>query len=343
MNLKQLNNLVETGYIKKRLHPYLDLNIYNYSEKCAYERFWNETTMACRGLVLNYHGNIIARPWKKFFNIDQPEAPSIPNEEFEVYEKMDGSLIIIFVYEGELVIASRGSFVSDQAFWAREIIDTYYPNILDYIEEGKTYLCELIHPKNRIVVDYGKSEDLVLLSVIENDGGGELDMVENSFGCPIVRRYTQYKDIASLPEKDNSEGYVIRFRPSNTRLKIKNPRYIAIHRIRFDFSKKRAWEALSQGINPLDDMAGIPDEFFNEMEDTVKKVQDEYESVNTNAWRVYNKLQDQGFDNRKDAAIWINGNAGKLKGVLFQMLSDKDYSDTIWRMIKPGKESDVQE
>ncbi len=332
-DLKNINNLVEQGWLKKALHPYLDIVIYNYSEKCQYEGFWNDITLSCRGLVLDYHGNVVARPFKKFFNLGQKEAPPIPDESFEVYDKMDGSLIIIFKYNDELVVASRGSFVSDQAFWAREIIDDYYPNMLDLIDDDKTYLCELIHPRNMIVVYYGGEKNLYLLAVIDNETGKDLSIYKNGIGCPTVRRFS-YQDIENLPEEPNSEGYVVRFE-SGVRLKIKNPEYIRIHRVRFGFSPKRAWEALSAGINPLDNVEGIPDEFFNEMQDIVNNILDEYHDLLYNANRVYSKLEEEGFESRKDKAIWIQQNAGKLKGILFKMIDNKDPSDIIWKMVKP--------
>ncbi len=332
-DIKKINNLVEQGWLKKALHPYLDIVIYNYSEKCQYEGFWNDITLSCRGLVLDYHGNVVARPFKKFFNLGQKEAPPIPDEPFEVYDKMDGSLIIIFKYNDELVVASRGSFVSDQAFWAREIIDTKYPESKYHMKDDTTYLFELIHPRNRIVVDYKKEEDLYLLAIIDNKTGKDLPLPLYHLNTPVVKQFA-YKYLDSLPEESNSEGYVVKFE-SGVRLKIKNPEYIKIHRVRFGFTPKRAWEALSAGINPLDNVEGIPDEFFNEMQDIVNNILDEYHDLLYNANRVYSKLEEEGFESRKDKAIWIQQNAGKLKGVLFKMIDNKDPSDIIWKMVKP--------
>lgn len=337
-DINRMNNLVVQGWLKKALHPYLDITIYNYSEKTQYTGSWGEITLACRGLVLDYHGNVVARPFKKFFNVGQVEAPVIPDEPFEVYDKMDGSLIIMFKYKDEFVIASRGSFISDQAMWAREIVDKFYPTQKEYIRDDVTYLFELIHPRNRIVVDYKDEEDLYLLAVIDNETGKDLAIKDFNLGFPVAKKF-DYTDLENLPEEDNSEGYVVKFE-SGTRLKIKNPRYMQIHRVRFDFTKKRAWEALSQGIDPTDDLEGIPDEFFTTVEITVDKLLEEYASVAYNAQRVYNKLEKQNLESRKDKAIWINKNAGKLKGILFQMISGKDISDSIWKMIKPGKEHD---
>ena len=81
--------------------------------------------------------------------------------------KFDGSLII--VSEGGKYIATRGSFESEQAEMAKKIIKEKGYSFNKHL----TYLFELIHPNNRIVVDYGDSIKLVLLGVIETSNGTE--------------------------------------------------------------------------------------------------------------------------------------------------------------------------
>jgi RNA ligase len=90
------------GLLHKQTHPTLDLTIWNYSPKVQYERLWDEITLQCRGLVTNSKGKIVARPFKKFFNYEEHKPEDIPNEDYVVYEKMDGSLGILFYYEYEL-------------------------------------------------------------------------------------------------------------------------------------------------------------------------------------------------------------------------------------------------
>ena len=63
--------------------------IWNYSVSVQYERLWDEITVQCRGLVTNSKGEIVARPFTKFFNYEELTPEEIPNEYFDVYEKMD--------------------------------------------------------------------------------------------------------------------------------------------------------------------------------------------------------------------------------------------------------------
>jgi RNA ligase len=95
------------GLLHKQTHPTFDLTIWNYSPKVQYERLWDDITIQCRGLVTNSKGNIVARPFKKFFNYEEHKPEDIPNEDYIVYEKMDGSLGILFYYEEELTDERR--------------------------------------------------------------------------------------------------------------------------------------------------------------------------------------------------------------------------------------------
>ena len=114
-NLEVLSGYIERGLVIKQNHPTLPLSIYNYSRTCQYDGMWDDITLNCRGLVLDLDGNVIAKPFPKFFNYEEHTPEEIPNESFEVYEKMDGSLGIFFYYEGEWHMATRGSFTSEQA------------------------------------------------------------------------------------------------------------------------------------------------------------------------------------------------------------------------------------
>jgi len=101
--------------------------------------------LQCRGLVTNSDGDIIARPFKKFFNYEEylefaPEM--IPNESFEVFEKMDGSLGILFNYKDEWVLCTRGSFTSEQSIKGTELLKKYDYNRLP---KCHTYLFEIIY------------------------------------------------------------------------------------------------------------------------------------------------------------------------------------------------------
>ena len=101
MKIKIDKKLIDDGYITCRKHPEVDYYVYNYTPKTQFNSFWNEQTRICRGLILDGEGNIIAKPFSKFFNIGEYNQHSflgkIPNYSyFDIFDKLDGSLGILY-------------------------------------------------------------------------------------------------------------------------------------------------------------------------------------------------------------------------------------------------------
>ena len=139
-----LNTYIENKKIIANKHPEYDIWILNYSKDTQFEQAWDLYTLSCRGLVIDADGNILARPFKKFFNYEEVQNKIDMNKPFEAYEKMDGSLIILFYYpkEQKWLVASRGSFISEQAEMARKIIKKYN---IEKLDTTKTYIFEIIY------------------------------------------------------------------------------------------------------------------------------------------------------------------------------------------------------
>ena len=89
IDLKTLNEYEKDGWIKSQKHPHLPLLIWNYTPQTQYSKYWTEVTLQCRGLVTNLDGDIVARPFKKFFNYEELNPEDIPKEDYVIYEKMD--------------------------------------------------------------------------------------------------------------------------------------------------------------------------------------------------------------------------------------------------------------
>jgi len=149
IDIEKFKLLKEAGYISIRQHDLVDLLIFNYTPKCQYEPMWTEETSMCRGLITDFSGKIISRPFRKFFNLS--EAKEIPDGDFKVYEKYDGSLGILYWIGDEPFIATRGSFHSEQAIKGSELIKKYDVSNLD---KNYTYLFEIQLLLNSIVLNY---------------------------------------------------------------------------------------------------------------------------------------------------------------------------------------------
>lgn len=322
-----LNEMMAEGFVVRQNHPEADLFIYNYSQKAQYDRVWNEVTLNCRGLIMDSNMNIVARPFPKFFNLGEQENQHVPNEPFEVYEKMDGSLGILYWHNNQPFIATRGSFTSDQSVKANAILQAKYGHVLANLSPAKTYLFEIIYPENRIVVDYGALEDLVLLSVVDNATGKE-DTLEE-IGFPVVKRYDGVNDISQLQllEENNREGFVIRF-ASGLRYKVKFKEYVRIHRIITQVSNISIWEYL-RADNDLNELLDrVPDEFYNWVRKTNADLLSAFAEIENTAKAEFKDLGD-----RKETALYFQ--QCTYPAILFSMLDKRDYSDAIWKMLRP--------
>jgi RNA ligase len=344
VDINIINDYVVKGLLDKNPHPVLPIAIYNYSREVQYEGKWDDITKMCRGLVLDGDGNVIAKSFNKFFNMEEHSSNEIPNESFEVFEKMDGSLGILFWYEGNWVFATKGSFNSDQAKKGIEMLSKYDVNPLP---KGYTILFEVIYPENRIVCDYGDNESLVVLSMISNANGVELDysslkQICDVSGFPLVKRYDGIDDYKTLKSiiNNNQEGFVVRFK-SGFRMKIKGEEYVRLHRILTGFSNINIWEILKDGKDLNEFLEKVPDEFDKWVKSVASNLRYSFFHIDERAGKMfdyfmYGKYNDkEPVTDRKVFAEWVLSQEKYLQPILFKMFDRKDYSSYIWSLIRP--------
>lgn len=324
-SIEKLREYEKLGLIRSQVHPELPLNIFVYTQFTSFERLWNNVTMACRGLVVDDKGRCVVRCLPKFFNDDEPHlrAPEAITMMPNYYDKMDGSLIqVVFDQEYGVVVTSKGSFDSDQARWAKQIIAEE-----GYVfEQGLSYIFELIHPENRIVLDYGDRRDLTLLAVVETDTGNERDIYANRFdGFKRVQEITDVtRHMAGLVEG------VVR-KHGTYRVKIKTEEYVRLHRIVTEFTEKRVWEALKDGQSL--EFQNMPEEFQKWLDDTIGNLLIQYNDIDGKAGAENLKTKD-----------WTDKEVGlsedlQYKGLVFMLRKGKPVDQAIWKMIKPKKET----
>ena len=335
--LEKLNKYYEDGLLYKQVHPYLPLTIWNYSEKVQYENLWDETLLMCRGLVTDDTGDIVATPFHKFFNIE--EGKFEPTEKFEVYEKMDGSLGIVFWYRGQWVVATRGSFTSDQAIKARELLKKYNTDIMF---RNLTFCFEIIYPENRIVLDYGTDEKLVLLGTFDKNGKETDVEIWSQWGFDVVKKYDGITDYQQLKKmvKNDQEGFVVKF-SNGDRVKVKGVEYLRLHKIMTNVTTTGIWEYLKNGEDVMELLKDVPDEFYKKIESYIKDLRYSYFQISEDAgkrfdYMMYGKYNDkEPITDRKEFAEWVFTQPKHMSGILFRMFDKKDYSEIIWNLIRP--------
>jgi RNA ligase len=268
-----LERALALGFVHRRTDAASGLHLYIYTPRCVYEDGWDAFTVMARGLIVDEDaGQVVTTPFIKFFNVGERrgEVPDLP---FEAYEKLDGSLIIVFHHAGRWRAATKGAFESEQAVWAQSRLDAAD---LSALKAGTTYLFEAVYPENRIVVRYPEPA-LVMLAAYDGDGRelsyDEVVGVSSALGWRAARRHgfasigEMVRHAAVLPRDE--EGFVMRF-SNGLRLKLKGAEYRRIHALISRCTPLAMWEAIANG----DDMAAIrrdlPEEFWADFDDIVR-------------------------------------------------------------------------
>lgn len=327
-NKEEIENRIKLGHVIRQWHPNGRLQILNYGPTVQYEKLWDDITMQTRGLILDTDYNVVARSFRKFFNIEEHKPNEIPNLKFDAFDKLDGSIGILYFLDGKPYIASKGSFTSEQSKRATEILYTKYKHTFDKLNPSNTYVFEIIYPENRIVVNYGDTNDIIQLAVINTITGSDMPMED--IGFPMVKKYDGINDIESLKLLDNNnnkEGFVIRF-SNGFRVKMKFAEYVRLHRIVTGVSNIAIWDYMATGKSFDELLERVPDEFYDWVKKTQFDISNNYETILQDCKNSFKILA-----TRKETAIYYQ--TQKYPSVLFAMLDGFDYSVLIWKLVKP--------
>jgi len=334
---------IDNGLVTERAHPTEPYLIYNYTPQCQFQKAWDETTLQCRGLIVHKDTReVIARPFKKFFNYEEHVASGlpIPDEQPLVYEKRDGSLgILYWGTDGKPYIATRGSFTSEQAIWATNWFRKHVTwHKYFYYRPSFTFLFEVIYPKNRIVVDYGVYHGLDLLAINLTETGTELKLPEASLDNYLIFpgniaepiTFTSFKELKERNEK-NKEGFVLHYPISGLRLKIKFKDYVRLHKAITGLSEIGIWEMLRDGKYLLQIIGETPDEMHEWIKKVVFDLLEQFITIERVATQI--ELAVMNVPTRKEQAALIM--QLQYPSIVFAMLDNKDYKQIIWKMIRP--------
>ena len=282
-----------------------NLILLKYNE-CIWNTGWHKYAMECRGKVIDRNTlEVVSYPFDKFFNLDEHASTNMnyvvnkiaTAERVSLTNKLDGSTIIVSNNNGTPLVTTNGSFENDQTKWAMKIFNEKYVDFIKNVPAGYTFVFELIHPENRIILDYGDVCDLFLIAVRENillDNGlvsyDALVKIAEKFNLNIVEQetFTNLDDLCKKAREmtnANKEGWVIRTENGSFvdyMFKLKLEEYFVLHRAKAHVSIKNVYNLYSQGI--LND-------FINTVDDATKQeVVDMLEEINILIGKVYNEV-----------------------------------------------------
>lgn len=253
----------------------------------------------CRGLILDSlrRWNVVAWPMDKFFNHGEGLAANIDWESAKAFEKLDGSLIIMYWYEGSWHVGTSGmpnasglvhghAMSFEELFWYTwnerrfKLPETY--------RRCYTFMFELTSKWNRVVVKHDEP-DIRLLAVRSIYSGTESETDWFPEYNPVMGiKMTTVKDAEEafgFMDPLVQEGYVIRDKAFR-RIKVKHPGYVAIHHLKDSFTPRRVLEVIRQGETP-ELLASFP-----EWRGTFDRVRAAYDGLAAVLAQSYDEIRD---------------------------------------------------
>lgn len=306
----------------------------------------------CRGKIVDLNTKtVVSYPFDKFFNLNEvPETDeklvkSWINKSDYVWatDKIDGSTIIVSLYNGKPIITTNGSFENDQTKWAKELFDKQYPKFLENITDEYTYIFELIHPENKIVLDYNGEKSLYLLNIrnLNTEKLMPLDFVHNiakkfGFKLPEVYNFKNLDTMIHLAHTltgANKEGWVIRIGVGEHEymVKLKLDEYFAMHKA---FGKIRlGWVYKHLLMGDLDDFLAICNDeqksaVFEKLDviDTVREKIKEKAFILAHDFMIKYNITFDDFANDRDLMIKITrdvlSSKSNVKHLALQVLKE---------------------
>ena len=216
---------------------------------------WNEDNKHFRSSIWRKSDmHPISLGFKKFTNLgEQPEFEPIEgHSDLEFVRKLDGSLLIVSQYKGELIVRTRGTIDASQLPNGCEIefLKNKYPEAFDnfWLDSEKfSLLFEWTTPTNRIVLKESEEPTLWLIGIVGHDAHSfmgeyepyfyftqkDLDTQARFLGVSRPEVYTlNLQNVAEyLKDETSIEGVVIYANGGQILKKVKTPRYLYMHKV----------------------------------------------------------------------------------------------------------------
>lgn len=347
-NVSELLYEIKQGNIGIQKHPTEDLYLLYYTDRCSFGHHWTDLTMMCRGLITDLDWNIVQRPFKKFFNYEEIQDKSVipDSDNFIAYEKIDGSLGILYWIGDKPYITTKGSWTSEQGKHATELIQKKeYEDRLGDLDRSKTYLFEIVYPEDKHIVDYGDLDALFLIGIIDTETGKDFPLP--SIGMFRAKEYktgiNDWKKLRQHFSGTNREGFVVLWPDTGFRLKLKYESYLKAFYLKYKLTPKYILGALMNGEEHTLQLDDLPQESRASVETQIQKFNSEFDRV---LWetRQFLKNYDQNTQTSREVASDLSG--FKYSPVAWAIWNKKSHDilrEITWKCVKKEFENETRE
>ena len=295
VDIHELNRLEEAGHLRISKCKDTGLLVNTYTDKAVWDKYWPPLLRMCRGLVCTKEGEVVARPFEKFFNaFEMPETSPPFDDPIAIWDKLDGSLLCLWFYEGEWRASTKGSFDNEYIDYAREILDI--PSLGDKWAHMSdfTFCFEICLPEERdsmrrVVNHY---PGLYFLAAIDRETGEDYtnlfhtvpsytrDLINEGILFPAPDSRTIDEILKEGAKETGTEGWVAVFPPAEgslipRRIKFKTFWYLKLFRYINTISPQHIRECMLMNED-RDWLTHMPEEFRDEVDGIVKDIEDKH-------------------------------------------------------------------
>ena len=299
----------------------------------------------CRGIILDESDSYrpVCVPFFKFGNYGESYVPNIDWTTACVQEKLDGSLIKLWHYQGKWRVSSNGEIDARNAHVSSALlIGATMTDLYALFEEAwqktgvdmerlhpdYTYMFELTSPHNRVVVRFSET---TVRHIGTRDNGTLLEC-DLDIGIPKPRSF-ELRTIDACIESAkllgyDDEGYVIVDGDFN-RIKIKSPLYVSLnHMVQGVASHSSVVEIIR--MNEQDEFLTYFPEYRDVFDDVLARI-DAFCAKQESAMA---EISSKTFETRKDLAAVVTKQ--ECPGCLFSLIDGKAPSARDWLFSCPA-------
>ena len=321
---------------------------------------WTQENKIFRSSIWNAEGELVSAGLPKFVNWgENPEVFPVPLhlKGAVCTEKLDGSLLIVSKYKGQLILRTRGTvnaFVHDNRKELEIFLDNM-PIFPTFMSNHPTWnfsiLFEWVSPTNRIILNYGDKPDFYLVGWVNHEDYSlktqkELDGIAlvQDFKRPKTYSFNSIEDLLKVVEEwKGKEGIVVYSKNDQTLHKVKSAWYLALHKMKSEISniENLVDVYLSWGMPEYQDFEKrLIDTFDFELFQQIKDKVGQMFEAKIEADKIINHMltfiSPLKNEPRKNAALEIIKSYGQTnrKSMCFllldgKMLGDKEYKTLI--------------
>lgn len=342
-----LDNVIDKYHLNCKRHKKYN-NLVQLKYKQTESKMSKDVVQECRGIILDESENwdVVAYPFKKFFNMNEHLAKNVDFDNARVEEKVDGSMFTMYFYDGQWNLAtsglpdasgkvhnfSRKSKTLENEITFNDLFQSTFEKLGYLYPNNKNseicFMFELFTKDNRVIV-HTDVEDIYLIgarniTTFQELGDKQLTTIASQYGW---RRPTQYKlkNKTNITEAANNlnplqqEGFVVIDHNFN-RVKVKGPSYVLLGllsvRNAAKLNNRRMLHLIALG--ETSEFTSYFPSFANEFKILEKK----FEKFVQNVQSAYNKIK--GIESNKEFAKAIPD--WKLRSFFFTMRKNNDAS-----------------